>query len=531
MERFRELLEQLENDIASLSVDELTELRAEINAYGLELREAEVEDQDQLLEDVRALAAALATIDGELEARATAAEEAEAARAEAFAAFDSDESEEAEEETVEEDEPETPVVAASTPSLAEVAARRPRRQPAPPADPEPEIVVAAALGDNGLGARFEDSHALAHAMFQASRRGPSMGSQTVARMQIDNPYELGAIPEDNWAILQEIQRGVQRARQDTPLQSLAACGYCAPAEPRYTFFQQGSRDGILDVPTVTARRGQIAYPDIIDIRDLQVQEGIGFQSTSTMDCDEVEKACYQVDCADGKTYGVDAYSTCLLYSNWDQQFWPERVSHINGQALIAHDHEVNLALIQAIVGDARTATVIDAGLGGGTWVNFVQSLAIHGAYIRNFLRLPMSTVLEAGIPSYVLEALVADQVSRSATVEYGMARAEIEAAIRRVGVNPQWLYDWQELQSPNWPSTFDYMMWPAGTIVKLDGGTLDLGVTRDSSLNQSNDFQIFVETFDGIAIIGSGVHVVTGVEMCPTGDAAANADLACAAGS
>ncbi|MCP4897315.1 MAG: major capsid protein [bacterium] len=531
MERFEELLRQLEEDIASLSVDELTELRTEINAYGLELQDAEVEDETQLLDDVKALAAAMATIDGELESRQAASEEAETARAEAFAAFESEDSEAETEEGTTEEEPETeePVVAA-VPAISDVAARRPRRQPEPPAESDPEVVIAAAVGDDGMGVEF-DQESMAHAMFNAFRRGPANGSQTVARMEVNNPYELGAIPEDNWSILQEIQRGAQRARQDTPLLPLSACGFCAPAEPRYTFFQQGSRDGIIDLPTATARRGQVAYPDIVDIRDLMVQEGIGFQSTAQMDCDEVDKVCYEVDCADGKTYAVDAYSTCLLYSNWDQQFWPERVSHITGQAMIANDHEVNLALILAIVGDTRTSTVIDAGLGGGTWVNFVQSLAIHGAYVRNFLRLPLTTILEAGIPSYVLDALVADQVSRSATVDLVLARAEVEAAIRRVGINPQWLYDWQELQSPNWPTDFDYLLWPAGTIVQLNGGSLDMGVTRDSELNKANDFQVFSESWDGIAIIGSGVFVVTGVEMCPTGDAANNADLACADGS
>jgi len=530
MERFLELLARLDEDIAALTVDELTEARSEIAAYGRELREsaADVEDQDALLADVTALAGALTAIDAELETRATAAAEAEAARADAFSAFGEDEATEelaVDEEPVEEAADE-PVVA--SPALQDIARRRPR-VPAPEAvDDAPEVVVAAAVGDDRMGTRFENSDDLARAMFDANRRGPD-GSRTVARMALEHPFELGAIPEDNWSVLQEVQRGVQQARLAG--QSLTAAGFCAPAEPVYEYFQQGSRDGIIDLPTVTARRGRLTYPEIFNIRDLQVENGVGWETTSTMDADEVEKPCYTVACGDGVTFDVNGYSTCLKFSNFDSQFWPERVTHVNGQAMIAHDHEVNLALIAAIVADGRTTTIIDGHTNGGTWVQLSQSLALHAGFIRSRFRLPLSTVLEAGIPSFVRDALVADHMARDATVQYGMAVAEIEAAILRMGINVQWLYDWQELGHANWPADYDYLMWPAGTLVQLSGGSLDLGVTRDSTLNVANDFQVFTETFDGHAIVGSGVYYVTGVNLCPTGATGARETIACAAGS
>ncbi len=34
-----------------------------------------------------------------------------------------------------------------------------------------------------------------------------------------------------------------------------------------------------------------------------------------------------------------------------------------------------------------------------------------------------------------------------------------------------------------------------GRIVAIDGGTLDLGIVRDSQLNSTNDFQIFGQSF------------------------------------
>jgi hypothetical protein len=47
-----------------------------------------------------------------------------------------------------------------------------------------------------------------------------------------------------------------------------------------------------------------------------------------------------------------------------------------------------------------------------------------------------------------------------------------------------------------------YAIFPEGAFIHVDGGTLDLGLVRDSTLNSTNDFQIFGETFENVARIG-----------------------------
>ena len=39
-----------------------------------------------------------------------------------------------------------------------------------------------------------------------------------------------------------------------------------------------------------------------------------------------------------------------------------------------------------------------------------------------------------------------------------------------------------------------------GTMVFLDGGTLELGIVRDSALNSTNDYQIFAESFEDVKL-------------------------------
>ena len=52
------------------------------------------------------------------------------------------------------------------------------------------------------------------------------------------------------------------------------------------------------------------------------------------------------------------------------------------------------------------------------------------------------------------------------------------------------------------PTTVDGFMFPAGSFLHLDGGTLDLGLVRDSTLNTTNQFRMFSETFENVAFVG-----------------------------
>jgi hypothetical protein len=67
-------------------------------------------------------------------------------------------------------------------------------------------------------------------------------------------------------------------------------------------------------------------------------------------------------------------------------------------------------------------------------------------------------------------------------------------------------------------------MWHPGAHLFLDGGTLDLGIVRDSTLNSTNDYQQFMETFEGHAFIGVESLWVE-QDICPSGTQALPKDL------
>jgi hypothetical protein len=52
------------------------------------------------------------------------------------------------------------------------------------------------------------------------------------------------------------------------------------------------------------------------------------------------------------------------------------------------------------------------------------------------------------------------------------------------------------------PNTLVWYLFAEGTFIFLDGGTLDLGIVRDSTLVGTNDYLMFLETFENVAKVG-----------------------------
>lgn len=58
---------------------------------------------------------------------------------------------------------------------------------------------------------------------------------------------------------------------------------------------------------------------------------------------------------------------------------------------------------------------------------------------------------------------------------------------------------------------------PIDVSLYLDGGSLDVGLIRDSALNVTNSFQIFAESFEASAFLGPESYCLTLSDICPSG--------------
>jgi hypothetical protein len=77
---------------------------------------------------------------------------------------------------------------------------------------------------------------------------------------------------------------------------------------------------------------------------------------------------------------------------------------------------------------------------------------------------------------------------------------------------------------PGFPDAIDCLLFASGTKLFLDGGSLDLGLVRDSTLNARNRYRQFSETFEGVADRGiENLRLVMSVQ--PTGQTGGTKDL------
>ena len=66
----------------------------------------------------------------------------------------------------------------------------------------------------------------------------------------------------------------------------------------------------------------------------------------------------------------------------------------------------------------------------------------------------------------------------------------------------------------------------------LDGGSLDLGIVRDSDLNSVNKFEVFAETSEGFLYHGATSPLRIVMDTCPDGSSSATVDInPCSTGS
>jgi hypothetical protein len=77
---------------------------------------------------------------------------------------------------------------------------------------------------------------------------------------------------------------------------------------------------------------------------------------------------------------------------------------------------------------------------------------------------------------------------------------------------------------PGFPDQIDSLLFTSGSWLFLDGGNLDLGLVRDSTLNDRNRYRQFMETFEGAAFRGiESLRMVMTVQ--PTGQTSGTKDL------
>ena len=293
---------------------------------------------------------------------------------------------------------------------------------------------------------------------------------------------------------------------------VASGGHQAPFEVKYDIFGLGSavrpvRDSL---PRFQADRGGIRYITPPVLSSYASAVGVWTAANDSAETPSpASKLSLTVAAASETTVSTDAVTLQLQFGNLLSRAYPELIARHNELGLIQHAREAEGNLM-AKIGAASTAVTSTSVIGMGR--DFLVQLGRAAAAYRARHRLDADAPLRAIIPAWVKDAMAADLTLAMPGDSSLNAYAEIDAYIASRGIIATFALDTAAGASPfgaqgsgamvEFPDTFVWYIFAEGSFLFLDGGTLDLGVIRDSTLVGTNDYKMFVETFENVALVG-----------------------------
>ena len=291
---------------------------------------------------------------------------------------------------------------------------------------------------------------------------------------------------------------------------VASGGHAAPLEVKYDIYAIGSstvrpvRDAL---PRFQADRGGIRFVTPPSFAAGSYANEVGVWTAAVdADPDGDTKTSLTVNAAAELTATTDAVTLQLQFGNLMTRAYPELIARHNELALVQHAREAE----QYVLGKIEAgSTAVTSGTLIGFGRDFLVSVRKAAVAYRSRHRIAQNTTLTAIVPEWVYDAMAADlALAMPGDGTLSVSRSEIEGYLAQLNVNLVASPDMTVYGSQGattlleFPDSFKWHLFAEGTFLFLDGGSLDLGIIRDSSLVGTNDYKMFVETFEGVAKVG-----------------------------
>lgn len=354
------------------------------------------------------------------------------------------------------------------------------------------------------------------------------GEQVViASIKSDAPEDRTLAGNDPFQIMDKIQAvtNPDAMVQSNPGTAITASGgCCAPLVTRYELWDDGgvtSRPVRDSLAGFRADRGGIRFYPGPHLADLQGALGFWTCADDTAaDASNTStwKVCATIACPAEQTAELQAITMCIRFGVLQTRIFPEVAAANNKLALVAQARLADSALLAQI--KAGSYAITDSGTSWGAVRDLMNAIGRASMYYRDRYRLT-SAPLRAIMPAWVLEAMRTDLLDapdwgRPVGTHYGVSEDEMRSFFSQRNINVTFAMDSAVPATngggffatasgnalPAWPTTVEWALFPEGAWLFLDGGSLDLGVIRDSTLVRVNDYMEFSETFEAAALIG-----------------------------
>ncbi len=426
----------------------------------------------------------------------------------------------------------------NNPTLSQVRANAPATA-APERRDTAVLVASADIPGVPHASRLADMDALVAAMSAKAR------TLSIARRGHDTPwYPVASLPLKHRFTLdlnaspKQIDEVLQAATDVDAL--VAAGGWCSPSEISYDLFNIVCEDGMLDIPSVGINRGGIRYPVSPTFDDVFSGVDSYWTWTETQDVAAVTgtaqsgtKVCSRVPCADFTEDRLRCDGLCLTVGNLMEDAYPELIANHTRLLFAGFAHRQNALRIQNLV--TLSVAVTGSGTAGiGVVSPLLGSVEMQAIDYRERFAMCEDAVLELVLPRWILGAMRSDLRKRTGIDLISVQNSVLANYFDALNVRVQFVDDWQvrgsgQFGDPNailtsWPLSVQFLLYAPGTFIWGRGLQLNLGVIRDSVLNETNDHTgAWMEECWLVSRVGHESRVVT-VLICPDGTTGA-ADL------
>lgn len=327
----------------------------------------------------------------------------------------------------------------------------------------------------------------------------------------------------------------------------AGVGWCAPSETIYSTCSQITATGLIDVPTIGARRGGIRHNQGIDFSTI-FGAGTGYNIlTEAQVIADTVKTCVQIQCPSFVDDRLKVAALCLTGDLLQNVGYPDFVATFIEGAMAAQAHNVNRDIISLMVSGSTAVniTTVDPWVSDNSVVSQVMSAAeLAVTDIRYRLRLDPQATIEMVFPLWLPAQMRADWIRRNGPMDPDLLDAKIASMFATRGVRAQYVYDWQDafsgltttgpgaasplLALPSSPTVnLSFLAYPAGTWLLAQEDVIRLDSVYDSTLLSTNKVtQLFME--DGyLPMRMCPLSRVYTVNICPNGSTGVQRAVTC----
>jgi hypothetical protein len=389
------------------------------------------------------------------------------------------------------------------------------RQPQPVPVAASNVVVAAAdVADVSAGQPFTDRNQFVQAMVDkigalrdAEGRGEHARVASVKAPEMDDSRTL--LAGDTARNQEKIAEALGRNPGETQA-LIASGGYCAPLESRYDVFGVGSTDRPLKgaLPGFRAQRGGIRWITPPSLAGVTGSVGVWTAATDATPGGATKNKLI-VACGAEQTVSISAITLEMQFGNFVARAYPEMVARNTDLGMIA---QARLAEQTLFAGMNTLSTAVTSAVKLGIARDFLVAMARAAAAYRTRHRMDPDARLSAVVPAWVRDAMREDVAwSASPTTDNVLAETDqqIQSWISERNIDVAWYMDDASFAAvqgtgaiADFPTSFVWELFAPGTFLFLDGGTLDIGVVRDSTLVGTNDYIQFTENFEAVAKVG-----------------------------